>query len=197
MWAIQRFELAFRATEGWSGARTLAFSLLGLGAFLRACPGHREAAALRAEFQERLMEGWRACSAPDWNWVEQYLTYDNARVAQAMIEAAPDHPALGRAGLEALAWLMDEQSHRGVFRPIGSNGFYERGAERAIYRSAAARGPRLGLGVPRGVARDRRRTIGSTRRGERRSGSPGATISARPSTMSRPAGAATGSTTTA
>jgi hypothetical protein len=73
---------------------------------------------------------------PDWPWFEEELTYDNAKLAHALIlsaHATGDHAVLER-GLQSLRWLAEAQiSENGHFRPIGSNGFYRRGGARALF----------------------------------------------------------------
>src|SRR5690606_11373497 len=62
-------------------------------------------------------------------------TYDNAKLPEAMLAAGemlgPDWTAMG---LQSLEWLMDVQTGKnGSLLPIGSNGFYPRGGERALF----------------------------------------------------------------
>ena len=82
------------------------------------------------------MERFEASAHTDWPWFEEELSYDNAKLAHALIvtgQATGQQAVLDR-GLESLRWLtelqMSEKSH---FRPIGSNGFYRRGATRANF----------------------------------------------------------------
>ena len=73
---------------------------------------------------------------PDWPWFEEELSYDNAKLAHALIVSgqATGQPAVLQRGLEALRWLTELQmSEKGHFRPIGSNGFYRRGGTRANF----------------------------------------------------------------
>jgi len=82
------------------------------------------------------MELFDACAHPDWRWFEEELSYDNAKLAQALIVSgrATGHPAVLQRGLDALRWLTELQmSEKGHFRPIGSNGFYRRGGTRADF----------------------------------------------------------------
>jgi hypothetical protein len=45
-----------------------------------------------------------------------------------------DQPAVFETGLKALRWLAEMQtSEPGYFRPIGNNGFYQRGGSRADF----------------------------------------------------------------
>jgi hypothetical protein len=82
------------------------------------------------------MESFQANSHADWPWFEEELSYDNAKLAHALIASghATGQPAVLQRGLEALAWLTELQmSEKGHFRPIGSNGFHRRGGARADF----------------------------------------------------------------
>jgi hypothetical protein len=78
----------------------------------------------------------RNAEPPDWCWFEQELSYDNAKLAHALILTGQ---STGQArvleeGLATLRWLTRLQvSENGHFRPIGSNGFYKRGGVRADF----------------------------------------------------------------
>ena len=78
----------------------------------------------------RLMDIFDRASHPDWPWFEEELSYDNAKLAHALIVSGHKngHRKVFDRGLEALRWLAEVQtSETGHFRPIGSNGFYRRG----------------------------------------------------------------------
>ena len=82
------------------------------------------------------MELFEASAHPDWQWFEEELSYDNAKLAHALIVSghATGQPAVLERGLEALRWLTELQmSEKGHFRPVGSNGFYRRGGTRANF----------------------------------------------------------------
>jgi hypothetical protein len=91
---------------------------------------------LRAVLAERLRDHLRDNRRPGWTWFEDILSYDNARLAQAVVAAGRQ---AGRAdwqadGLEALDWLCGVQTAgAGHFRPIGSDGFWRRGGEGASF----------------------------------------------------------------
>ena len=64
---------------------------------------------------------------PGWSWFEEGLTYDNAKLAHALIVSGC---ATGQTKVcnryEALRWLVGVQtSQHGQLRPIGSNGFLQ------------------------------------------------------------------------
>ena len=88
----------------------------------------------------RLLPGsWNSSTRhakPDWRWFEEELSYDNAKLAHALILSgrATGQTAVFERGLQALRWLAELQiSEKGHFRPIGSNGFYRRGGTRANF----------------------------------------------------------------
>ena len=91
---------------------------------------------LRVQLTSRLVGLWDDCSAEAWPWFENYVTYDNARICQALILDGKTSPQ-GRAmqiGLTSLSWLASiQKAPSGCFRPIGSNGFYQRDGARADY----------------------------------------------------------------
>ena len=77
----------------------------------------------------------------------------------------------------ALARLARRRCRRadGYFAPIGSNGFYGAATAAARVRSAAGRGLRDGLGLPRRAPDHRRRALGRTRARAPSTGSSGRT----------------------
>ncbi len=85
--------------------RTIAFAVIGLTRpSLRALTPRLQ--QLLEVLGDRLMGFYTQFSTPDWQWFEQSLTYDNARLPQALIAAGH---RLGRAdmlaaGLAALEW---------------------------------------------------------------------------------------------
>ena len=72
-----------------------------------------------------------------WHWFEKSLSYSNASLSQALILAGwrSENQKMVAAGIESLEWLMAAQ-HRGdeeIFVPIGSNGFFTEGKEKARF----------------------------------------------------------------
>jgi len=134
--AAQLFEKGTPIVSTFTSPRAWAFTLLGIHEYLRREPGDAGIHALRRELTKKLVARWHASSSPDWPWFEGSLTYDNARLSQALILSGqwmPDPEAL-KIGLKSLRWLASIQTAQsGCFRPIGSNGFYESGGARADF----------------------------------------------------------------
>ena len=93
---------------------------------------------------------------PDWRWFEEELSYDNAKLAHALIVSGrgTGQTEVFDRGIEALRWLVEMQiSENGHFRPIGSNGFLPPWRPARRLRPAARGSSRHGLGLPGGVSR--------------------------------------------
>ena len=136
MLAGQLFAQALPVVTEFTSPRAWAFTLIGIHEYLRRLSGDRRVTQMRETLTTRLMELFDKVAQPDWPWFEDILTYDNAKLAHALIlsgRAAGQPPVLER-GLQALRWLVEMQtSEHGHFRPIGSNGFYPRGGTRANF----------------------------------------------------------------
>ncbi len=136
MMAGQLFALALPALTDFTSPRAWAFGLIGIDEYLRRLSGDSFVNQTRETLISRLLELLERNAKPDWYWFEQELSYDNAKLAHALILSgrATGQPAVIERGLTALRWLNDVQiSEKGHFRPIGSNGFYKRGGTRANF----------------------------------------------------------------
>jgi hypothetical protein len=125
-WAASLFSEALPAVEGFRSPRAWAFVLLGLDAYCMAVADDTRATRLRSLLADRLMSIFAAVATTDWIWFEEGLTYDNARLSQALIVTglASKMPRYVDTGLRSLSWLVTRQtSGKGQFRPIGTAGF--------------------------------------------------------------------------
>jgi len=119
-----------------SSPRSWAFGLLGLNAYLSRCPGDRGAGRLRLKLSNDLVNLHRGTATGDWPWFESILSYDNARLPQALIQSglAMNCEDILSLGLKTLQWLLKiQKSEQGWLSPIGCHGFWRRGGERARF----------------------------------------------------------------
>lgn len=124
------------AVRAFTSPRAWAFSLLGCLEYARVHPDHGETRELRDLLTERLLALWRSASDGDWRWFEDRVTYENARLSQALILAGSTGgpPQALETGLASLGWLAEQQTApAGHFRPVGSNGFHRRNGHRADF----------------------------------------------------------------
>jgi glycosyltransferase involved in cell wall biosynthesis len=130
------FAQALPAVADFTSPRAWAFSLIGIHEYLRQVQSDRRAKRVRKELTQRLVAIFDKVAEPGWTWFEQSLTYDNAKLAHALIVSgrATRQNNVYERGLQALRWLVGVQtSQRGQMRPIGSNGFYKRNGTRAHF----------------------------------------------------------------
>ncbi|MGB2613503.1 MAG: glycosyltransferase family 4 protein [Phycisphaerae bacterium] len=134
--AADLFREALPALEHISSPRSLAFALLGLAAYLDRFGDDQAVGLTRRTVAGRLRDAFPKAPSDGWPWPEPKVTYANARLPQALILSgkAMEDEALLRTGLEVLAWLVGvQQSPSGWFSPIGNQGWYERGKEKARF----------------------------------------------------------------
>ena len=131
------FHDALPALENFSDSRALAFPILGIQAYLRRNDNDRQVRSLLESLGNRLLKRFRHFATKDWRWHEAELTYDNARLPEALM-------ACGRVtgdddmvsfGIEVLAWLRDLQvdPSDGWFAPVGNQGWFPKSGSKAQY----------------------------------------------------------------
>jgi glycosyltransferase involved in cell wall biosynthesis len=132
------FEQALPAILDTTSPRAWAFALIGICEYLRRFDGDRIAGQVREELAGRLLKLYTSNRSDEWKWYEEGLSYCNAAIPHAMLMCGQltANKSMLDAGLESLNWLADLQradSEGGHFVPIGSNGFYRKGGERARF----------------------------------------------------------------
>lgn len=135
-WAAAIFEKALPATAAFTSPRAWAFTILGLHEYLRVFDGDLMANRMRSSLSKRLYGLFVKNASADWPWCEEVLSYDNARLPQALILSGRwiNDPEIRDCGLRSLRWLMEAQTAEdGHFRPIGSNGFWKKGQKPARF----------------------------------------------------------------
>ena len=136
--ASDLFEHALPAILLTTSPRAWAFALFGIHEYLKRFDGDRRAGQVLEELATRLMQRYKDHRAEGWCWYENSLSYSNAVLPHALLlcgQRMPDKHMV-ETGLESLRWLCDVQHsvpEGGHFLPIGSNGFYVRGGERARF----------------------------------------------------------------
>ncbi len=138
--SAQLFERGLPIVESFSSPRAWAFTLLGIHEYLRRYPAKPQVNSMREILTGKLVSLWQRSATEDWPWFEPSVTYDNARLSQALIlsgqwmAASPTATEASRIGLRSLRWLVSiQKTQGGHFRPIGSDGFYQKDGTRADF----------------------------------------------------------------
>lgn len=131
------FEIAVPAVVAFTSPRAWAFALLGIQEYLNCFPGDRDAYKMSSVLANRLIAIYGANESPNWLWFEDVLAYSNARLPQAVLVAGRRNSdrQMVSVGLGSLNWLSEIQgcAENNHFVPIGSQGFYRKGCERARF----------------------------------------------------------------
>ncbi|MDD3927450.1 MAG: hypothetical protein PHT33_12415, partial [bacterium] len=113
-----------------------AYTLLGLHAYLSRFEGDLASRRLQKRLTNRLLSAFKKNRKEEWPWPEDILTYDNARLPQALILSGHqmgDSKAID-IGLKALDWLFELQTHRcGHLSIIGNDGWCVRNDRQARF----------------------------------------------------------------
>lgn len=135
-WAGGLFHTAVPGILSTKSPRAWANALLGIDAYLGAFAGDRSVQKIAGQLETRLIDLFNSSQSTEWPWFEGSLTYDNALLPAALIARGHDKGdnAMLNIGLVSLSWLVSQQTaEAGHFSPIGSNGFYTSGKERALF----------------------------------------------------------------
>ena len=129
------FDRALPWARATTSPRTKAYSSLGLAERLHTDAEDRNLKANLKELTDNLLILYNENRAPDWKWFENILSYDNARLSQALLAAYQSlrEPAYLNVAQESLQFLKKVTTIKGTYVPIGSEGWYAKGGDRALY----------------------------------------------------------------
>ncbi|MFO7884537.1 MAG: glycosyltransferase family 4 protein [Desulfobacteraceae bacterium] len=129
------FKKALGVAESFFAPRAVAFTLIGLDAYFGKFSGDSDARRIRDILADRLFVQFKNHGTKDWPWPEDSLNYANAKLPQALILSGNrmQQSDMVEMGLVSLKWLLAIQTDDGHFTPIGSNGWYQKGGERARF----------------------------------------------------------------
>ncbi len=127
------FSQALDVVEQFTSPRAKAFSIIGIQAYLEVFGGDVDARRLRETLAESLFLAFTKNATEEWFWLEDSLTYANAKISQALILAGQwiPNPHMLQTGLKSLQWLLDKQTApEGHLSLIGNSGWLQRGGQK-------------------------------------------------------------------
>lgn len=134
--AKRLFDQALPAVVEFTSPRAWAFAILAVDEYSRSFMGDSRIREIQAQLAERLLNLYRNNATPEWPWFEDSVTYANGRISQAMMVAGQwlSNSEMLQVGLQTLEWLTNlQRTEDGHFAPIGSNGFYVKGGQKAEF----------------------------------------------------------------
>ncbi len=129
------FKKALRVAENFHSPRAVAFSLVGIHAYLDKFSGDSDVCRIREILADRLFSQFESNGTDDWPWLENALNYANGKLPLALLLSGHrmQRSDMTDMGLKSLRWLIDIQTEDGHFVPVGSNGWYEKGGAKARF----------------------------------------------------------------
>lgn len=134
--ACRFLERALPALPDFTALRALAFGIIGLCWYVKSCDQSGKSRGILELLANRLLDSFRTNSCPQWPWPEDFLTYSNAKLPQALIMAGRllENTEMLNTGLRSLAWLAELQKCEAEhFVPIGNRGWCRRNGVRARF----------------------------------------------------------------
>jgi glycosyltransferase involved in cell wall biosynthesis len=135
-WAACWYDRTSESLTTLQPLRSRAFEMLGGSAMARVRPNDARIEACLRENAAVLTDALARSRTPDWIWFEDFLSYDNTRLSEALIRAGlvlNDAPMVA-AGIETLEWLSTKTTgHNGIFQPVGTASFGHRFAAPALF----------------------------------------------------------------
>ena len=104
--------------------RSKAYAVIGLH-----CWNGGPSREILGKLASGLRDAYERSSGAGWNWFEDQITYCNAVLPWAMLDAyeAAEEKRYLTIGLESLDFLLDNTFADGIFRPVGCRGWLPKG----------------------------------------------------------------------
>jgi hypothetical protein len=130
------FERALPSMGSFQALRPRSYAIFGLAHAYEA--SGRQDSRLRDQMADQaaaLVKAYREHRSEGWSWFEEAMTYDNARLPEALLCAGEllDDPELVEVGARTLSYYESVVVENGIFVPIGNDGWFPRGGRRARY----------------------------------------------------------------
>jgi hypothetical protein len=106
----------------------MANSIIGLCQFVKYNYPDDQKVTLVQELAGRLVQSYRQHKTADWHWFEPVLTYDNAMLPLALLNAyeITQEETFKSVAFESMQFLESKVFDEGIVRPIGNQGWCSR-----------------------------------------------------------------------
>ncbi|MDD2432323.1 MAG: glycosyltransferase family 4 protein [Clostridia bacterium] len=135
--AARLFKRTIANSLSFTSPRAWAFTIIGSLYYLEYFSGDTKIQTIVKTLSKKLLKQFQMNSSKDWFWCEDIITYDNARLPQALITAGHylKNKNMTSIGLNTLQWLINIQTdpQEGHLSIIGNKGWYPRGGKKATF----------------------------------------------------------------
>jgi glycosyltransferase involved in cell wall biosynthesis len=128
------FERSIDVIKDMQSPRAVAFGILGLYFNNLAKPSNKNVLKIK-KLADYLISLYNQSSSDDWQWFEEYLTYSNSKLPEALLYAylATNGKKYLKIGEKTLKFLMSITFEKERYAPIGHDGWYFKKGKRAHF----------------------------------------------------------------
>jgi hypothetical protein len=132
------FDKGLRSLDWLQYSRSMAYAMIGLSHACESSVSDGDLPVYREHLRRlanNLKTRYREARDADWQWYEDSMTYDNARLPEAMLRAGLSlhDDELVSVGLRTLRFYERVTIEGGVYVPVGNQGWYQRGGTKPRY----------------------------------------------------------------
>lgn len=133
--AAEMFSKAYPHIQKLESLRGIANSIIGLCQFIKYNYPDDLKVDLVVSLANKMVERYEHNKIHDWHWFEQVLTYDNAMLPLALLNAyeITQNETYIAVAFESMEFLESKVFHAGVLSPIGNNGWCSRNGASAKF----------------------------------------------------------------
>jgi hypothetical protein len=135
-------ELFHKAVPHFGGLlylRGISNTIIGISWYLKAQPSDKAMHDLLIELTAKLTDAYLRSEGENWQWFENYLTYDNAILPLALLHSAEitgDKKVLNIA-FESISFLESLTVNERYWNPVGNDGWYFRDGKMPLHDQQA------------------------------------------------------------
>ncbi len=131
------FQEVIKSVLNFTSPRAWAFSIMGCCFYLQRFGGDIEVRQIIRNLAEKLSALYSRHLTNEWQWFENIVTYENARLSQGLIAAGNElsNETWINQGIESLKWLIDIQKNPSsdCLSIIGNSAWYEKGGIKSAF----------------------------------------------------------------
>jgi len=126
---------AFQNFEKLQSIRGIAYTMVGIGYYLRSNPSDDSMIEILRSLSYKLIKHYEKNSSPDWKWFESLLAYDNGILPLALLHSAEifKDDKITETALVTMDFLTEVTLKDGYLSIIGNEKWYKKDGERSMF----------------------------------------------------------------
>ena len=137
--ALELFGKSYGYFDKLSSIRGIANTIIGISYYLKSIPSDEGMLHKMRELTNKLVAVYKENGTDDWPWFENILAYDNAILPLSLFHSAEitGDESVKDVAKATTRFLEDVTLDKGYLSIVGSNGWYPKGGEHAVFDQQA------------------------------------------------------------